>query len=252
MSKKNVEMIEQLEKILQELKEGKEQSAATAALQKEWIPDTKKKGSLFGWKQRKAKIVLFVIFALLIGAAIGIGSFQLFSHSKEKVETGAFVEQINELSSLATAQAFVKGVIEKEDNEIFGKKIDANFPGTKRKILLIIPGTVTAGVHLEEVQKNDIHIDEKGKKIEITLPHAQFIQEPSIDFDHVQLYSVEGIFRSKVDWEEAYDLAGEAKELLKDEATAMGIMEMAEKNAEKTLKQFFAQMGYEASIHFSD
>lgn len=252
MSKKDGEMIEQLENILKELKEGKEQTAGAAAVQKGNNLLSARKFIKSELKKRSIKWVLLVIFALIIGAGIGIGSYHHFTSSKDKMETGAFVEQINELSSLATAQAFVKGVIEKEDNEIFGKKIDANLPGTKRKILLIIPGTVTAGVNLEAIQKDDIHIDEKGKKVKITLPHAQFIQEPSIDFDNIQLYSVEGIFRSDVNWEEAYDLAGEAKKLLKKEAKTMGLMEMAEKNAEKTLKEFFAQMGYDATIQFTD
>lgn len=251
MAKKEEELLEQLEVILKELKEGKQQGASTAIINNRGTISFGHFISM-GLKKWKMKIMLFLLIFMLIGTVIGIGSFRLFSNSNDVVEKGSFIEQVKELSSLATSQAFVKAVIEKEDNEIFGKEIKANIPGTKRKLLLIIPGTVTAGVDLSNIQNDHLRIDEESKVISMTLPHAEIIQEPSLDFDRVQTFSVEGIFRQEVDWNEAYDLASEAKSLVKEEAIAQGLLEVAQQNAEKVLKQFYEQMGYDITIQYED
>lgn len=243
-------IVAQLDAIMNELKEGKEQTATTAALDINKRTPSFKGFLKIGLRKWYLKIIVILVALLLVGTLIGIGTFKLFSGAEAKVEKGSFIEQMRELSSLASSQAFVKAVIEKEDNQLFGKEISTNIPGTKRKLLLVVPGTVTAGVDLEGVNGEDLILDEEEKTLEITLPSATIIQEPSLDFDHVQAFSVEGIFRAEVNWEEAFELAAEAKELVKEEAMAQGLLQMAETNAEKTLQKFFEQMGYEVTVHY--
>ncbi|WP_246041853.1 DUF4230 domain-containing protein [Robertmurraya kyonggiensis] len=248
MTKRDDEILAQLEAIRNELKEGNQQTASTVA-----VETYRKTPSLkLGMKKWQLKIILLILLFMIVGTFIGIGSYKLFAGAEPKVEKGSFIEKMKELSSLASSQAFVKAVIEKEDNQIFGKEITTNIPGTKRKILLVVPGTVTAGVDLDGIDGEHVSINEEEKTLEITLPHAKIIQEPSLEFEQVQTYSVEGIFRAEVDWEEAYELAAEAKTLVKEEAIAQGILQMAETNAEKTLKEFYSQLGYEVSVQYED
>ena len=61
---------------------------------------------------------------------------------------GAFLEQIQDLNELATAEAYTKVIIEQQDNAVFGQSIGLNVPGTKRQLLVVIPGSVKAGVEL--------------------------------------------------------------------------------------------------------
>lgn len=253
MSKKDDEILAQLEAIRHELREGKKQTAGTTAVI--GSNNTALSFGTFikaGFRNWKAKIVLFLMMAILVGLAIGLGAFQYFAGSELQVEKGSFIEQIQELSSLASSQAMVKAVIEKEDNALFGKEISTNVPGTKRKLLLVVPGTVTAGVDLQNIEDDDLKLNEEEKSLEITLPRAEMIQEPSLDFDRIQTFSVEGIFRNDVNWEEAYGLASEAKALVKEEAIAQGLLEMAEENAKKTLVEFFERIGYDVSIKFEE
>lgn len=249
MAKKEKELLEELEVILKELKDGKQQSASTVAANR---PMSFSSFFKIGIKTWKTKILLIVFIFLLIGAVVGFGAIKLFNDSNSYTEKGSVIEQVRELSSLATSQAFVKAVIEKEDNQFFGKEINTNIPGTQRKILFIVPGTVTAGVSLKDVQNKDVSIDEENKAIEMTLPRAEILQEPSLDFEQVQTYSVEGIFREDVNWEEAYELASEAKVLVEEEAIAQGLLVMAEKNAEKTIEEFFTQLGYEVTVRYGN
>lgn len=250
MSEKDQELHDQLEAIRKELHEAKQQSASAIAIDQGNATFTFPRSMKWGMKKWSGKLVLFFVIFLLLGVLIGSGLFYLFSGGKAEIAKGSFVEQMRDLSSLATSQAYVKAVIEKEDNQLFGKEIQTNIPGTKRKVLLIVPGTVTAGVDFQKVGKKDIDINQEQKKITITLPKATMIQEPSLDLKNAQTFSVEGIFRKDVNWDEAYKLADEAKDQIEQEAITQGILQIAEKNAEKTLKGFTKQLGYTMEINY--
>ncbi|MEZ2717772.1 hypothetical protein C2I17_13620 [Niallia circulans] len=198
---------------------------------------------------KKIMLFLSVLIILLIAGIVGLWKV---AFPKESVlKTTAYLEQMKDLSTLATSQAFVKTILEKEDNEIFGKEIETDFPGTKRKILLVVPGTLTAGVDLSRVTDKQLQVNEDEKSIHIELPKADFLQDPSIDFDNVETYSVSGIFRGDVKWEEAYSLMDEAKETMKEEAVDQGILVKAEENAQKTLKEFYGRLGYALEVSFA-
>ncbi|WP_445488951.1 DUF4230 domain-containing protein [Niallia sp. 03133] len=205
-----------------------------------------------GSKKGQYKLVFFLVVIIFVLMAVIAGIWKLSFADKASVRTSSYLEQMKDLSSLATSQAFVKIILEKEDNEIFGKEIQANIPGTKRKILLVVPGSVTAGVNLENIASDQLEINEDKKEITLKLPHAQILQDPSIDFEKVETYSLAGIFREDVDWNEGYALANEAKEEIKKEAINQGILTVAETNAKKTLKSFCDQLGYSVHVTFSE
>ncbi|MBT2703314.1 DUF4230 domain-containing protein [Bacillus sp. ISL-35] len=161
-----------------------------------------------------------------------------------KAESTVYIEQVHSLSALATAEAHVKVVIEQKDNEIFGEKIRFNLPGTKREILLIVPATVIAGVDLKAIDQKDMKVDEERKVIEILLPKATSLQDPSIKMDQVRTFSNEGLLSGKIEWDEGFDLAAAAQEQLKQEVMDSGILQKADNNAQIVLKEFFGHMGY--------
>jgi Protein of unknown function (DUF4230) len=193
------------------------------------------------------KNIIIVILAVMV---VGAGVWLFTDSSTFKKESTTFVEQVQELATLATAQAHVKVVLEQEDNKLFGKDIPVDLPGTKREILLVVPATVTAGVDLKKVTTDDIKLDEEEKEIRIALPHAGFIQEPAIQMDKVRTFSDEGLLRGETKWDEGFDLAAEAQNLIKDETIEMGLLQTAEKNAEKVLKEFFGTLGYSVEISY--
>lgn len=157
------------------------------------------------------KILLIALFLIAITA----GVTWLLSGSTVKKESTTFVEQVQQLATLATAEAHLKVIIEEEDNKLFGKDIFLNIPGTKREILLIVPATVIAGVDFKSITSDAIKVDDEQKKLEITLPRATFIQEPAIQMDHIKTFSDEGLFRGEVKWDEGFDLAAVAQEEIK-------------------------------------
>lgn len=242
--------IQEMEAILEDLKATERQTSASLAIENR---SSRRRGwtntLLTFWKR---KVVLFLLMFLLVVGGAAIGVYSLLSGSTFTEEKGSFVERIQEMSSLATAQGFVKAVIEQEDNQLFGKEINADLPGTKRKLLMVVPGTVLAGVDLQGIDEKDIVVDEEKKEIQLTLPRAEILQEPSIDTDNIKTFSVEGIFRNDVDWNEGFALAEVAKDQISQEAIEQGILPAAEKNAEKSLKGFFEQLGYDVTIEFQN
>lgn len=242
MNEKEVQS--QLEALQKELTEAKQQMAASLAFNEIHHHNQSKVRGIP--KSIVWKLLGIILFILVIFGA----TFTIKGTNQATVQSGSFIEQIKDLSSLASSQAYVKAVIEKEDNQLFGKDISTNLPGTKRKFLLIIPGTVTAGVDLAGITETNLHVNEEEKIIEIKLPQASIIQEPTLDFDQAQVFSVEGIFRNEVNWNEAYELAEEAKGLVKEEAISQGLIQVAEQNAEKTFTEFFSALGYRTVITY--
>lgn len=246
MSKKD-EALTQIEQVLQELKKGEEESAATAVIGQR-SGNTNISGAIFKviFKFWGFKILLIALLLILFT----FGGTWLFFGNTFKKESTVFVEQVQELAMLATAEAHMKVIIEQEDNKLFGNDISVNLPGTKRELLLIVPATVIAGVNLKEVTSDDIKINEDDKELEIALPRATFIQDPAIQMEDVKTFSDEGLFRGEVKWDEGFDLATEAQEKIKDEAIEIGLLESAEKSAEKVLAGFYRNLGYTVKITF--
>lgn len=246
MSKKE-EALTQIEQVLKELKKGEEESAATAVIGHR-SGNANISGAIFKviLKFWGFKILLIALLLILIT----FGGTWLFLGNTFKKDSTVFVEQVQELATLATAEAHVKVVIEQKDNKLFGNDISVNLPGTKRELLLIVPATVIAGVDLKGITSDDIKINEDDKELEIVLPRATLIQDPAIQMEDVKTFSDEGLFRGEVKWDEGYNLAAVAQKQIKDEAIEIGLLESAEKSAEKVLAGFFRNLGYAVKITF--
>ena len=246
MSKKD-EALTQIERVLKELKKGEEESAATVVVGQN-RGNANISGALIKLVFKLWGFRIFLTILLLVVIASGVT--WLFFGSTFKKESTIAVEQVREIAKLATAEALVTVTIEEEDNKLFGKNIPVNLPGTKRELLLVVPATVIAGVDLKEITSDDIKVNEDKKELEIVLPRATLIQEPAILMDHVKTISDEGLFRGEVKWDEGFDLAAEAQGDIKDEAIKIGLLESAEKSAEKVLEGFFGNLGYTVKLTF--
>lgn len=246
--------IQEIEKLLKELKAAESESAVTVEEAMGRRKSFWRIGKLFlSFKLWKRSFILMAVLAILLVIAIPFVTFYVLKQgSTFTEEKGVFVEQIQDLNEMATAEAFTKVIVERSDNQLFGQSIGMNVPGTKRQLLVVIPGSVKAGVDLSGVTENDIVIDDEKKTAKLTLPAAQFLGGAEIYFEDVETYSYEGVFSEKADINEAYDLAAEAKTLILEEATGQGVLKTAQFNAEKTLKEMFSFAGYDVTIEFKE
>ncbi|MHA6258928.1 DUF4230 domain-containing protein [Sporosarcina sp. CAU 1771] len=248
----NEKKLDEIEQLLNELKAAEAESAVTVEETMDRPSGFWRVGKIFFsiWK-KTFLIVAFIL--LLVMVALPVATFFFLKQGSTYTENKtAFLEQIQELNELATAEAYTKVIVERQDNTIFGQSIGVNLPGTKRQLLVVIPGSVKAGVDLSGLTEKDVVIDEENKTAKLTLSRAKFLGGPEVYFDQIEVYSYEGLFREKTDIEEAYELAAEAKELILAETEGQGVLVMAEKNAEKTLSEMFSFAGYDVTIEFKD
>lgn len=198
----------------------------------------------------------FIVVALLISIiviALPIATFFYMKNVSTFMEQkGAYLERIQNLNELVTAEAYTKVIINQQDNEIFGQSIGVNVPGTKRQLLIVIPGSVRAGVDLSGLTQGDVQVNEALKTAKLTIPRAQFFGGAELFFEDVEVYSYEGLFRGEANIAEAYELAEEAKTLIVEEATAEGVLTTAEKNAERALTEMFSFSGYAVDINYKE
>ena len=250
--------LQEIEKLLKELKASESESAVTmeeAVGRKKTKTKTNNfwrvgKMLIFGWRK---SFLLMAVLLLLIVLAIPFVAFKFLSLGSTFTEQkGVFLEHIQELNEMATAEAYTKVIVERQDNQLFGQSIGLNVPGTKRQLLVVIPGSVKAGVDLSDLTEKDVIIDEEKKTAKLILPVAKFLGGAEIYFDEVEVYSYEGVFREKADIEEAYELAAEAKKLILEDATGQGVLKTAQYNAEKTLREMFSFAGYDVTIEFKE
>lgn len=243
------ERIAQLERQLRELNEAQQQIAGTITVEHNSRASSSPKGIFkSSLKAGGSKIILAMVTLVFLVVITAVGIRQ-FVDSTFKQKSVTFVEHVQELATLATAEAHMKAVLHQEDN----KKIfwSINLPGTKRELLLVVPATVIAGVDLKEITSEDMVINEETKEIDITIPHAELIQDPSLQMGKIQAVDNSGIFRGDVKWDEGLDLTAKAQEQIRQDAISAGLLDTAEKNAEKALKEFFKNIGYTVNVTFN-
>ncbi|MFS0575942.1 DUF4230 domain-containing protein [Sporosarcina sp. 179-K 3D1 HS] len=245
--------LNEIEKLLQEVRASQKESAVTVEETgyRKRIPFWKV-GKLFFSVWRKSFITIGLLILLLLLALPFITFYFLQQGSTATEEKGVFLERIQELQQLTTAEVYTKVIIERQDNQLFGQSIGLNVPGTKRQLLVIIPGAVKAGVDLSGLTEKDIVVNEEKKTITLAIPPATFLGGAELFFDQVEVYSYEGVFREKPDIREAYELAAEAKKLIVEEASGQGILQTAQRQAEQTLKDMFSFTGYDVTIEFKE
>ena len=179
-------------------------------------------------------ILLIAISIALISAWV---TYRFVAVDRTVEQRGALVEQVQSLEHLATADVLTKAVIEREDYELFGKKLKIAFPGTKRKLLVVIPGRVQAGIDFSKVKEEEVQYDFANKTLHLALPRATWVGGPEILFDEIDIYSYEGLLRTEAKIEEAYELAEAAKKEILRAAEEEGALELAEEHAEQFIQK---------------
>jgi hypothetical protein len=120
-----------------------------------------------------------------------------------------------------------------------------------RSVIESVKATVIAGVDLKGITSDDMEINEETKEIDITLPHAKLIQDPSLQMDKILAVDMNGLFIDDIKMNEGFEKASVAQEQIRQDAISIGLLDTAEKNAEKVLKEFFKNIGYTVNVSFN-
>ncbi|MFD1032953.1 DUF4230 domain-containing protein [Metaplanococcus flavidus] len=201
---------------------------------------------------RNSFLVLIAVLLLLL-VALPLGTWWMIQGGSTETESkSVFLERMQDLNELSTAEAYSKVIIKQENNQIFGRNIGLDIPGTKRELLVVIPGSVRAGIDFSQITEDDIEVDEEARTATLTLPNADFLGGPELFMDQIEIYSNEGLLSGGRDFPEAFELAEEAKQMMLEETRGQGVLELAEKNAATSVEEMFQLVDYDVTVKFED
>lgn len=238
-------MTTEREEVIRQMREAEGETSATMALDSRALPLLGGVGSR--WRTFRTRVLV----TALVAASLSFGGWSTYHAYFERPTAATFVTGVKDIAQLATAEAYVMTTVEGQDNKLLGMEIPVDLPGTKRHYMMLIPAKILAGVDLQQVGEDDLLIDHGTKTIRITLPHAAFLQE-SIQMEQVKLFTSEGLLRSPLNAKESIDLLArnDVIERLRGEASASGLLETAERNAESALRSLYRDFGYEVKVTF--
>lgn len=201
---------------------------------------------------RNSFLVLIVVLLLLL-VALPLGTWWMIQGGSTETESkGVFLERMQNLNELSTAEAYSKVIIRQENNQIFGKDIGLDIPGTKRELLVVIPGSVRAGIDFSQITEDDIEVDEEARTATLTLPNADFLGGPELFMDQIEIFTNEGLLSGGRDFPEAFELAEEAKQMMLEETRGQGVLELAEQNAIRSVEEMFQLVDFDVTVEFED
>lgn len=159
----------------------------------------------------------------------------LYSCSKKDPQL-SHVMALQQMNDLATVEYIVTKIIKANDNKTWYKMGD-------RKILMSCKATITAGIDLSKLNKEDVHID--GKNIELILPHSKLISLNIKPEDITTEYEAIDVLRQSFTSEERNALAIQAENQVRQSVESLGVLQTAETNAALFINHFLVKLGYE-------
>lgn len=155
--------------------------------------------------------------------------------SCEEAEPKTDVYEIRNIGLLATTEYTIGKVVKLEDKAEWYKFGDRN-------ILISCKAKVKAGIDLNQLAKGDIATD--GDGVTINLPAPQIL---SVDMDRSQvkteMVDVNG-FRQDFTQEEKNAILAQGERSIRANIGSTNILQMAERNAELFVKDFYRKLGY--------
>ena len=177
-------------------------------------------------------IVIVVLFIFVNGFKVG----KIFSYNKKEdliiLNSNMIKERIEGVSELATVKYYYSQVETLDEDNKFN---NLSIPFTNKKLIIQYDGVILAGIDLSKISEDDIKVDDKDKKINISIPRAM-IMSNTIE-DTKTLVERDTIFNNlnSKDWEKLREVERQHAEKT---AIDRRILEEANKNVISTIKRF--------------
>ncbi len=193
--------------------------------------------------------------ALLAGILIGLVAFVVFAHQAKSgawdrlaafvtgrsltidISLPTVVNKIQRLQRLETVTYSLDKIVE-------GERQSPVLPDflVGDKLLLVVHGSVVAGIDLGQLKASDVHID--GRSIQVHLPASQ-IFVTSLDNTKTRVYSRTTGLLVPEDPNLESEVRAKAQEQIQQAALADGILATADKNARATVNSMLLGLGFE-------
>jgi hypothetical protein len=192
----------------------------------------------------KALLIILLIIALVTAAFLLARSPWADSLLQPRAGADGIVQRVQSLSRLETTRYTIETVVTADEQGFIDTPLGRLQIGSDR-LLMIIHGSVTAGIDLEKLRPQDVEMSEDGKRLTIQLPPVE-IFGVDLDNDKTRVYSRETwLKRADANLESKARQGGEAKIL--ETACEDGVMRRATEDAQRAVERFVGLLGLSAS-----
>jgi hypothetical protein len=182
-----------------------------------------------------ALLITMLIVALVTGAFLFARSPWADNLLAPRADADGIVQRVQSLSRLETTRYTIETVVTADEQGFIDTPLGRLQIGSDR-LLMIIHGSVIAGIDLEKLRPQDVAMSGDGKRLTIQLPAVE-IFGVDLDNDKTRVYSRETwLKRPNPNLENEARQGGEAKIL----ATACedGVMQRATEDAQRAVEKF--------------
>lgn len=195
---------------------------------------------------------LFIIIALL--STIACGNKENASADDKAQSNGiqdmtpvTLIAQVKKCSKLYTADFKVHKIITHDDEvkikgSLMQQDFDIPLPLGSRKVAIPMDATIKAYIDFSDFSEKNVRHD--GKKIEITLPDPQ-VELTETRINHEEIKKHVSLFRSNFSDKELAEYTMQGRKAIINDIPKLGIVNMAQESATRTLVPMLRQMGYE-------
>lgn len=186
------------------------------------------------------RTAITAILLLFVGAAVGYFAFSRFGVSRvTELQAPGILRQVQALSELATVKYSIQKVVGLREDKV---------PVGSESILLVVQGTVIAGVDLKELDEREIQVE--ADRVLMKLPEPKILHV-YLDDKHTQVWD------RKVTWWTPWvpynpDLERQARlratDSIRTQAEEMGILRDARRNAETTIRSFVERVTQRSAV----
>jgi hypothetical protein len=176
-----------------------------------------------------------IAVCVIVLVAIWLTSRISFQPNTTTVNHSVVVERVQKVAKLVSSETTLRDVVIYEDT----------WYGSTKRSLVVVTGKVLAGINLDS--GTSVQIDEKARKITITLPQPQIL---GIEITEMRTYDEQRGLWNPFNAADRDALFQNAREQLEKTSRDLKVTETAQQSARELLESMFTSNGYSVEVGY--
>lgn len=151
------------------------------------------------------------------------------------------MSELTQMSELGSVEYTITKIVKASDDKQWNKKLFGN-----RKIAFSCTAYLKAGIDLSLLSVEDVQVDSTTKSAVVTLPHAKVLSLNIPAEEITMVYQKVSTTRCNFSSAERNELLRQGETDIIESIPDLGILNVAEKNAQLFFKTMLSQMGFQS------
>lgn len=184
-----------------------------------------------------AVLLIVIVLVRQLAGGLAQSATPTLAPSPTVVTGAAVVQQIQRLSRLETSSYSIQTVVTVErPGGLFGIG--------RQKVLVVVQGTVVAGIDLSKLRPEDVTVSPDGKRIKLRMPDAEILSR-YLDEGATQLYDHQTGLFTQPDSSLVIEAQQMGMSRVMQAACDGGVMKRATDNGQQSLRDVLMLLGFE-------